>query len=53
MNVIEIAPVMAIRRRMSLASLFSRRIVLHDAEGVARGFLADSKATEKGMPPGN
>jgi len=52
-NVIETAPVTAIRRRMTLASLFCRRVVLHDAEGVAFGVLADSTAAEKGIPPGN
>ena len=47
MSVIETAPVTAIRRRIPLAFLFCRRVVLHDAEDVALGVLDDCAVTEK------
>jgi hypothetical protein len=47
MSVIETAPMTAIRRRIILALLFCRRVVLHETEGVALGILADGIVTEK------
>jgi hypothetical protein len=46
-SVIESVPVTAIRRRILLAFLLCRRVVLHVAEGAAPGILADGIVTAK------